>query len=167
MTVRELYMYMTKQTHPKLSGLIFATGLYQVIPGTLLDNMKAYGLDWNSKYDWNFQTDLGHKLILAAAGNYLKGKNSGSQSDLENAVQSIGQCWAALPIIKLSKKAGGAKVGDVVNGGGKRAYYGGVGPNGANSPFEVGTVVLNLIKARVDLGSPKPSFIPDYVKSQV
>ena len=167
MTVRELYMYMTKQTHPKLSGLIFATGLYQVIPGTLLDNMKAYGLDWNSKYDWNFQTDLGHKLILAAAGNYLKGKNSGSQSDLENAVQSIGQCWAALPIIKLSKKAGGAKVGDVVNGGGKRAYYGGVGPNGANSPFEIGTVVLNLIKARVDLGSSKPSFIPDYVKSQV
>jgi hypothetical protein len=161
MTVSELYKYMTKDTHPNLSGRIFATGLYQVIPTTLAGNMKAYNLDWNRKYDFNFQTELGHKLILARAGNYLKGTNSGSQADLEKAIQSIGTCWAALPIIWLKS---GEKVGDVTNGGGKRAYYGGVGPNGATSHFEIGTIALNLIKARVELSGSKPSFIPSYVK---
>jgi hypothetical protein len=164
MTVSELYKYMTNETHPNLSGRIFATGLYQVIPTTLAGNMKAYNLDWNSKYDFNFQTELGHKLILARGGNYLKAKNSGSQSDLEKAIQSIGTCWAALPIIWLKS---GEKVGDVTNGGGKRAYYGGVGPNGATSHFEIGTIALNLIKARVELTGSKPSFIPDYVKNQL
>lgn len=164
MTVRDLYKYMTQETHPNLSGKIFASGLYQVIPSTLSGNMKAYKLDWARNYDFNFQTELGHMLILARAGNYLKSKNSGTQKDLENAIQSIGTCWAALPIIWLKS---GEKVGDVGNGGGKRAYYGGVGPNGATSHFEIGTIVLNLIKARVELGGSKPSFIPDYVKNQL
>jgi hypothetical protein len=94
-------------------------------------------------------------------GNYLKGKNSGSQSDLEKAIQAIGKCWAALPIIWLSS---GSKVGDVTNGGGNRAYYGGVGPNGATSRLEIGTIVLNIIKSRIELSGSKPSFIPSYVK---
>ena len=168
MTVRDLYKYMTQETHPNLSGRIFASGLYQVIPSTLAGNMKAYKLDWSRNYDFNFQTELGHLLILARAGNYLKGKNSGSESDLTLAVQLIGTCWAALPVITSNPKLGPVvKVGDVANGGGKRAYYGGVGPNGATSHFEIGTIVLNLIKARIELSGSKPSFIPDYVKSQV
>lgn len=172
MTLGELKNYQNS-AHPEISASIHATGLFQIIKGTLKEVANRAGISDSTKYDFKTQKILGSNLILGLrrnAGHYINGKNEGTKEDLEKIVHYIGQCWASLPVIYSRKGGGygsGQKVGDVSNGGGNAGYYGGDGVNPSKVRTEVGTVVLNVIKARIELTGKKPSYIPDYVKNYI
>lgn len=139
---------------------LFAVGKYQTIPGTLKSAATALGL-LNSLFDQTTQEKIGDRLMLTARprlGSYLKGTNEGTVTDLENAVQDLGQEFASFPIITK----GGTKYGDVTTGTGNKAYYGGSGPNPDSVKKTVGDVVKMLIKSRIQFSSKQPSFIPTY-----
>lgn len=139
---------------------LFAVGKYQTIPGTLKAAATALGL-LNSLFDQTTQEKIGDRLVLTARprlGSYLKGTNEGSITDLEKAVQDLGQEFASFPIITKN----GTKYGDVATGTGNKAYYGGQGPNPDSVKKTVGDVVKMLIKSRIQFSSKQPSFIPTY-----
>jgi hypothetical protein len=155
-TINEILVYQSKSE-------IFAVGKYQTIPITL--KSKATSLDLlNSKFDAATQEKIGASLFLGSGrpklAAYLKGTNTGSVSDLEKAVQDLGQEFASMPIIKK----GGKVWGDVKTGQGNKAYYGGSGPNPDTVKITVGTVVVNLIKSRIQYSGKEPEFIPSYYK---
>ena len=172
MTLRDLYKYMTQEIHPSVGGKIWASGVFQIIPGTLEENIRKYKIDWNRKYDAATQQDFGKYILYTAAGQYLKGQNEGSKSDLEFAVPKIGNVCASLPVVywRSKDKAPFRRAGnyaDVDNGGGNTGCYGGDGVNPAKVRTEIGTVVINVIKARIEISGKKPSYIPDYAKNIV
>jgi len=139
---------------------LFAVGKYQTIPGTLKSAATALGL-LDSLFDQATQEKIGDRLMLTSRprlGSYLKGTNEGTVTDLENAVQDLGQEFASFPIITK----GGTKYGDVTAGTGNKAYYGGSGPNPDSVKKTVGDVVKMLIKSRIQFSSKQPSFIPTY-----
>jgi hypothetical protein len=139
---------------------LFAVGKYQTIPGTLKSAATALGL-LDSLFDQATQEKIGDRLMLTSRprlGSYLKGTNEGTVTDLENAVQDLGQEFASFPIITK----GGTKYGDVTTGTGNKAYYGGSGPNPDSVKKTVGDVVKMLIKSRIQFSSKQPSFIPTY-----
>jgi hypothetical protein len=157
---RQQNNYQGKACNPGASGDAFAVGKYQLIPCTLSSAMKSLGLE-NQPYDAVNQEKIGDWLLLTARprlGAYLKGANNGSQSDLENAVQDLGQEFASLPIITKN----GATEGNVVSGTGKTTYYGGQGPNKSSSKYDVATVVKAIIKSRIQYSSKNPIFLPSY-----
>jgi len=165
MTLSELYKYMTKEVHPKVGGLIWATGVFQIIPDTLKGNINKYKISWDRKYDAKMQQEFGEYLIFNHAGNYLKGKNSGSKEDLAKAITLLAGVWASLPTANRTKFIKSGNFANLDNGGGNTGYYGGDGVNPSKVHTEVGTVVINLIKARIELSGSKPSYIPDYAKN--
>ncbi len=139
---------------------LFAVGKYQTIPITLNSAATKLGIG-SSLFNSSTQEQIGDWLLLttrSSLGKYLKGENTGSQADLEAAVQSLGQEFASLPIITKS----GTKWGNVVTGEGNKAYYGGSGPNPDTVSVTVGEVVKVMIKSRVQYSSKQPSFIPTY-----
>jgi len=139
---------------------LFALGKFQTIPNTLKSVATSLGL-LNALFDQSTQEKIGDYLLLTSRpplGNYLKGTNGGSASDLSSAVQSLGQEFASLPIITK----GGVTFGDVNTGIGNKAYYGGSGPNPDTVNTSVAIVVKALIKSRIQYSSKQPSFIPSY-----
>ena len=143
-------------------GQAFATGKYQIIPNTL-QSFLSRNPDFKSKlFNVENQEALGDYLFTqkrTSAGNYLLGKNEGSLKDLSDAVQDIGYEFASMPVIKLSN---GTIVGDVANGSGKGAYYGGQGPNPSTSKVSVATMAIALVGSRIDKTGKQPSYIPSY-----
>jgi hypothetical protein len=139
---------------------LFAVGKYQTIPDTLRSVATKMGLLTNL-FDKTSQEQIGDYLLLTTRtrlGAYLKGTNDGSQSDLANAVQDLGQEFASLPIITKD----GVTYGNVATGEGKTTYYGGQGPNKSSSKYNVATVVKAIIKSRIQYSSKNPTFIPSY-----
>ena len=168
MTLRELHKYQKTEVHPEVGALICASGLFQFMPSTLEENIRKYKISWDSKFDYEGQMNLGKNMIYTYAGKYIKGENSGTRQDLETAVQSIGNVWASLPVINAiypKKVKIPGNYGDVSTGGGNRGCYGGDGVNPSSVHVEVGTVVINMIKARIEVSGKPPSYIPDYAKN--
>ena len=155
-TVREILAYQNKKE-------IFAVGRYQTIPITLKSKATSLGL-LDSKFNQATQDKIGNSLFLGSGrpklAAYLKGTNSGSISDLEGAVQDLGQEYASMPIIKK----GGKVWGNVQTGVGNKAYYGGSGPNPDTVKTTISIVVVNLVKSRIQYSGKNPSFLPSYYK---
>ena len=140
----------------------FAVGKFQAIPGTLDTIVKALSLSPTTIFDAATQEKVGEYLLLktrATLGNYLQGKNAGTQADLEKAIQAAGQEWASLPIIFSQ---GGAKVGEANPGDTNVAYYGGQGGNKSTSRYNVRDIAQNLIRSRIQYSSSRPNYIPPY-----
>ena len=165
MTLRDLYKYMTQEIHPSIGGKIWATGVFQIIPDTLKGNINKYKISWDKKYDAATQQEFGKYLIYNSVGKYLKGENSGSKDELAAAITRLAGVWASLPTATKTKKGGKGNYANLDNGGGNVGYYGGDGVNPSKVHTEIGTVVINMIKARIEISGKKPSFIPDYAKN--
>jgi hypothetical protein len=80
---------------------VFAAGKFQVIPSTLEDIKKVFGFGGKDKFTKENQEKIGDYLLLNGdtsrvfgLGRYLKGDNAGSEKDLEDAIQAVGQIWA-------------------------------------------------------------------------
>jgi len=159
-TIREILTLQRSSDNPLGKGDLFAVGKYQLIPGTLYSvASKLKYLD--KKYDVTTQEELGDYLVLNKrkdTGNYINGNNSGDKKDLERAIQALGLEFASFPIITKD----GKNWGDVTTGVGNKAYYGGQGPNPANSKYSVKDVAQQLIQARIQYSGKNPSFIPSY-----
>jgi hypothetical protein len=146
--------------NPGSPGSAFAVGKYQTIPCTLKGAITALGIG-GQPFDAATQEKIGDWLVLTKRprlGAYLKGANTGTQTDLENAVQDLGLEFASLPIITK----GGITWGNVATGTGNKGNYGGSGINPDTVSTTVGTVVKALIKSRTQYSSNNPSFIPTY-----
>jgi hypothetical protein len=146
--------------NPGSPGSAFAVGKYQTIPCTLKGAITALGIG-GQPFDAATQEKIGDWLVLTKRprlGAYLKGANSGTQTDLENAVQDLGLEFASLPIITK----GGITWGNVATGTGNKGNYGGSGINPDTVSTTVGTVVKALIKSRINYSGNNPSFIPTY-----
>lgn len=165
MTLQDLYKYMTKEIHPSIGGKIWASGVFQIIPATLKGNIDKYKVDWNKKYDAATQQEFGKFLIFNSVGNYLKGVNSGTKDELAAAITRLAGVWASLPTATKTHKGGKGNYANLDNGGGNTGYYGGDGVNPSKVRTEIGTVVINMIKARIEVSGKAPSFIPDYAKN--
>lgn len=148
-----------------------AIGRYQNMPAYILNRAKTAGLDPNTAlYNEANQEKMGEGLIGSACGPYIKGSNGGSKEDLLTAVQGLGRMWSSLPVVKNEK---GAIVGDLETGAGSYMYSGQPTAGGyyTNSQNAYGViksktvkeVVTTLMKARKNISSSKPSFIPSYV----
>ena len=145
---------------------VFAAGKFQVIPSTLEDIKKAFGFGGTDKFTKENQEKVGDYLLLNSntskvfgLGRYLKGDNAGSEKDLEDAIQAVGQIWASFPIIYNPSKN---KVGFVVTGDGNTAYYGGSGANPKTVKLTIQDIVKYMIQTRINYSSKLPSFIPTY-----
>jgi hypothetical protein len=145
---------------------VFAAGKFQVIPSTLEDIKKAFGFGGTDKFTKENQEKIGDYLLLNSntskvfgLGRYLKGDNAGSEKDLEDAIQAVGQIWASFPIINNPSKK---KVGFVVTGDGNTAYYGGSGANPKTVKLTIRDVVKYMIQTRINYSGKLPSFIPTY-----
>jgi hypothetical protein len=141
-------------------GDLFAVGKYQTIPKTLYSIAKKLNI-LDTLFDETTQEKIGDYLILevrADVGKYIKGNNEGSKSDLEKAVQGLGQEFASFPIITRD----GTVWGDVTTGTGNKANYGGTGPNPDTSKYQVKDVVRKLIQSRINYSGKNPSYIPSY-----
>ncbi len=142
----------------------YASGKYQIVPNTLKSFLVRHPEFKTRIFNQTNQELLGDYLFTekrSSAGDYLLGKNNGSQNDLENAVQQVGQEFASMPVIYHQDDT---KVGDVVTGDGKAAFYGGQGINPDISKITVATMVIALIGSRIDkTGVKNPEmFIPTY-----
>jgi hypothetical protein len=145
---------------------VFAAGKFQVIPSTLEDIKKAFGFGGADKFTKENQEKIGDYLLLNSntskvfgLGRYLKGDNAGSEKDLEDAIQAVGQIWASFPIIKDKN---GIKVGFAATGDGNTAYYGGSGANPKTVKLTIRDVVKYMIQTRINYSGKLPSFIPTY-----
>ena len=145
---------------------VFAAGKFQVIPSTLEDIKKAFGFGGADKFSKENQEKVGDYLLLNGdtsrafgLGRYLKGDNAGSEKDLEDAIQAVGQIWASFPIINDQNKK---KVGFVATGDGNTAYYGGSGANPKTVKLTIQDIVKYMIQTRINYSGKLPSFIPTY-----
>ena len=141
--------------------LIFAAGRYQFVPDTLLATLPLAGLTTKDSYTKENQEKLMDALFLSLTGvsAYVKGTNEGTFAQLSTAVQSIGKCWASMPIIR---RKNGTVVGDVVTGVGNVAFYGGDGLNPSKVKTSIRDVASLVVKTRIDYSKKSPKDIPTY-----
>ena len=142
-------------------GIIFAAGRYQMIPSTAYYAMGLAGLTVSVVFSKENQEKMMDALLFSLEGvsAYIKGKNEGTFAQLSTAVQSIGGCWASLPVIRVGNK--GPIVGDVVTGAGTKGNF----PDGVNpnvTKITIGQVVQIVIKTRIDYSKRPPRDIPTY-----
>ena len=141
---------------------VFAAGKYQVIPDTLNIITKGLNLTPNDRFSAETQEKIGDYIFLNIrknTGNYLSGKNSGTEVDLEKAIQGIGQEFASMPVIYSKTNQ---KVGDVRTGSGQVGFYGGTGANPSQSKLGVKEMARVLIQTRINYSNKAPVFIPIY-----
>jgi len=141
---------------------MFAVGKYQFIPITLLGVQNGLGLKDNVLFDENTQEQFIEHLLFKVrklTGNYIKGKNSGTEKDLSKAVQELSKEFSSFPTIESPK---GKFYGNVATGEGNKSYYGGVGINPTIVKTSVKTICIMLIQTRIAYSGKKPSFIPNY-----
>ena len=144
---------------------VFAAGKYQVIPDTLDIIKKGLNFTPNDKFSTENQEKIGDYIFLNIrknTGNYLSGKNSGTEIDLENAIQGIGQEFASMPVIYSKTNQ---KVGDVRVGSGQVGFYGGQGANPSVSKLGVKEMARILIQTRINYSNKTPVFVPIYFNS--
>ena len=159
-TVRQILTEQRSSGNALGKGDLFAVGKYQTIPKTLYSIAKKLNI-LDALFDETTQEKIGDHLILEtrpSVNKYIKGNNGGSKSDLENAVQGLGQEFASFPIITRDGKVWG----DVEAGTGNKANYGGTGPNPDISKYQVKDIVRRLIQSRINYSGKNPSYIPSY-----
>lgn len=140
----------------------FAVGKFQAIPDTLDTVVRALNLSPDTVFNAATQERVGEWLLLQSRqslGNYLLGKNAGTEKDLESAIQAAGQEWASLPVVYSAQKE---KIGEVVGGASTTTYYGGVGGNKGTSTYRIKDIAQNLIRSRIQQSGKSPSFLPNY-----
>ena len=156
----------TTYSDKQVTDVVFAMGRYQVIPTVLKDAITAGAIKSNDLFDQKHQEQVCDYLLLSKRrsqiGKYLNGENSGTQRDLERAIDGLGQEWASMPVVSKTAKSN-EKVGNVVAGTGKAGYYGGDGINPTVSKTDVGTAVQKMIESRIKYSGKTPEFIPSYV----
>lgn len=149
------------------NGKDTAIGRYQNLAQYVLARAKKAGLNpATALYNEKNQELMGDTLIQDTAGAYLSKKTTGTQAELEKAVQKLGNMWASLPSIHDAYNSSDIR-GSVVTGksvpSGKGKFKGSyVGQGGRH---QVADVVQVLIQLRIALGLPKPVYIPSYYKS--
>lgn len=148
---------------------LFAIGRYQIIPNTLkgrLTNYKPlldsnFGPGKSGKFTKEIQELTGESLLLGykqkGLSDYLLGKNSGNQADLEQAIQGCGQEWASFPVC-WSDVEQTTRVGSVDSPESNVAFYGGSGANPSFSKVCIGTVAETLILSRRQFTGGNPAF---------
>ena len=149
-----------------------AIGRYQNLAKYVLARAKTAGLNpATALYNEKNQELMGDTLIQQTAGAYLSNKQTGTQPELEKAVQKLGNMWASLPTIKEAKTKNNPNpvvVGSVVTGksvaaSGKGRFKGSYPGQGGR--HQVADVVQVLIQTRIALGLTKPVYIPTYYKA--
>ena len=158
---------------------VFAMGRYQFVPLTLVGGttkpivlfpegqggiLRGVGLLDKDKFDPANQEKIVDAVLTTSIkrrnlGAYISGTNKGSRKDLEDAIQDIGNEWASMPVIFDSNKA---RVGDVENGSGNTAYFGGSAGNPYKAKVTVLQMVKAVIKARENFSKQRPEFVPSY-----
>jgi hypothetical protein len=128
---------MTFQQHSRdLTGQLYATGLYQIIPSTLAGTLAAAGVKWSDKYDNETQDKLAMALFMGrtALKNYLTGKVADTEANLNAAALDIAKTWASVGVPYDMRGANmWIKKG--------QSYYHGGGDNAATNPDEVKKVL--------------------------
>ncbi len=142
-----------------------AVGRYQQITRYISNRATTVGLSLTDLFNELNQNKMGESIIDTkdggGIGDYIKGKNEGNQTQLEEAIDILGRGWTSKPMINK----GGSKVGNVVDG---------TGTVGNTSPgpvaVNVGQVVKALIETRKNFVNSsitgiggKPVFIPSYI----
>jgi len=131
---------------------LFATGLWQAIPGTLQGWRVAEKLG-DKLYNFENQKAYGEKYFLLRPndlGGYLKGTQSGTFAELAKAVDRVAQIWASMP-----NSGGGA--GAIQNGTNMRGNYGKQGGN--HTAAEVANAI---ILSRIQHSGKPPKDFPSY-----
>jgi hypothetical protein len=110
MTLSEIKKYQSI-SDPNDPDRLFAVGMFQMIPKTLLEAQKALGIPDDAVFDESIQTQLGEYLLTGKANtrktiDYLRG----GESSLEDAMYGLSREFASMPlpydIAKGNKKAG-------------------------------------------------------------
>jgi hypothetical protein len=150
-----------------VNGKDTAIGRYQNLAQYVLKRARTAGLDPNTAlYNEKNQELMGESLIQDTAGAYLSNKQTGTQKELEKAIQKLGNMWASLPTIHDAYNSSDIR-GSVVTGksvsAGNGKFKGSYAGQGGR--HQVGEVVQMLIQTRISLGFTKPVYIPTYYKS--
>ena len=143
---------------------VFAMGRYQFIPDALNELLPVVGLTNQDLFSPQNQEKLIDEVLTGTRkrrklGAYISATNNGSRKDLEDAIQDIGNEWASMPVIFDANRA---RVGDVENGSGNSAYYGGRAGNPSVAKVTVLQMVKAVIQARENFTSQRPEFVPSY-----
>ena len=161
------------------SNRVFAMGRYQFIPQSLVGAKKdpfellpegqggilrGVGLLDKDLFSPANQEKIVDAVLTTSIkrpklGAYISAANNGSRKDLEDAIQDIGNEWASMPVIFDANRA---RVGDVENGSGNTAYFGGVAGNPSVAKVTVLQMVKAVIKARENYTLQRPEFVPSY-----
>jgi len=133
-----------------LKDALFATGLWQAIPGTLKAWIAAIPGLGNMEYSYENQKNYGEKFFLIdnpyGLGSYLKGTNEGTFAQLAKAIDLVAGIWSSMPT------AGDIQVGDNTAG----AYK---GQGGSTSAAQVASA---LILSRIQYSKKPPIDFPTY-----
>ena len=146
-----------------------AIGAYQQLTKYIKDRATAAGLSLTDLYNDVNQEKMGESLLINVTNGYITGTNEGNQTQLEYAVQQLGQIWSSKPIINKTDKLGAGTYGDVTTGMGNVGYYGGDGINPGTVKISVADVVIALIDTRKNMVDNSkvgigglPTFTPTY-----
>jgi hypothetical protein len=80
------------------NGQLYATGRYQIIPGTLIFTQKLAKISDSAIYDNITQDKLANALIASksALNNYLTGKVPDTDTNLRAAALGVAQIWSSV-----------------------------------------------------------------------
>ena len=80
------------------NGQLYATGKYQIIPGTLIGMTKLAKISDSAIYDNITQDKLANALIASksALNNYLTGKVADTDTNLRAAALAVAQIWSSV-----------------------------------------------------------------------
>ena len=80
------------------NGQLYATGKYQIIPGTLIGMTKLAKISDSAIYDNITQDKLANALIASksALNNYLTGKVPDTDTNLRAAALGVAQIWSSV-----------------------------------------------------------------------
>jgi hypothetical protein len=81
-----------------VNGQLYATGKYQIIPGTLIFTQKLAKISDSAIYDNITQDKLANALIASksALNNYLTGKVPDTDTNLRAAALGVAQIWSSV-----------------------------------------------------------------------
>jgi hypothetical protein len=81
-----------------VNGQLYATGRYQIIPGTLIFTQKLAKISDSAIYDNITQDKLANALIASksALNNYLTGKVPDTDTNLRAAALGVAQIWSSV-----------------------------------------------------------------------
>jgi hypothetical protein len=81
-----------------VNGQLYATGKYQIIPGTLIFTQKLAKISDSAIYDNITQDKLANALIASkpALNNYLTGKVPDTDTNLRAAALAVAQIWSSV-----------------------------------------------------------------------